>query len=201
MTEGTNQGLFVIVAVEIFGIFVLISYLLFNDNLKTGLASIFEDSLNIALGNETEEETINVPSIREDSKYLYAKIREANPKEGETEIWVQAEKLSDGTLKLVKSSTTDSNYTTGTAVMTGNLSMPDTIGNKKITVLDYTFSSAKFTGELKLPKYTEEISQSVFNQSKFSGTLKLPKNVKTIGMWAFNASKFTGELTLPDTLI
>lgn len=45
MTNGTSQGLFVIVAVVIFGIFVLISYLLFRDTLKLSLTTIFKDSL------------------------------------------------------------------------------------------------------------------------------------------------------------
>lgn len=48
MTDGASQGLFVIVAVVIFGIFVLISYVLFRDNLKTGLSSIFKDSIEEA---------------------------------------------------------------------------------------------------------------------------------------------------------
>ena len=45
MTNGASQGLFVIVAVVIFGIFVLISYVLFRDTLKPSLANIFTDSL------------------------------------------------------------------------------------------------------------------------------------------------------------
>lgn len=45
MTNGSSQGLFVIVAVVIFGIFVLISYVLFRDNLKVSLASVFNDSI------------------------------------------------------------------------------------------------------------------------------------------------------------
>lgn len=51
MTSGSSQGLFVIVAVVIFGIFVLISYILFRDNLKTGLSSVFEDSIAITEEN------------------------------------------------------------------------------------------------------------------------------------------------------
>lgn len=51
MTDGSSQGLFVIVAVVIFGIFVLISYILFRDNLKTGLSDIFEDSISDSLDN------------------------------------------------------------------------------------------------------------------------------------------------------
>lgn len=52
MTNGSSQGLFVIVAVVIFGIFVLISSLLFRDTMKPSLASIFCDSFT-----ETENRT------------------------------------------------------------------------------------------------------------------------------------------------
>ncbi|EGO2610131.1 hypothetical protein IHC33_002149 [Enterococcus faecalis] len=48
MTEGAGQGLFVIVAVVIFGIFVLISYVLFKDTLQPSLANIFTDGLEQA---------------------------------------------------------------------------------------------------------------------------------------------------------
>lgn len=44
MTSGSSQGLFVIVAVVIFGIFVSISYVLFGDKMSTGLTDIFEES-------------------------------------------------------------------------------------------------------------------------------------------------------------
>lgn len=46
MTDGASQGLFVIVAVVIFGIFVLIAYLLFRDKLKTALGSIFDGAIS-----------------------------------------------------------------------------------------------------------------------------------------------------------
>lgn len=45
MTNGSSQGLFVVVSVVIFGIFVSISYLLFRDQLTPSLASIFSDSI------------------------------------------------------------------------------------------------------------------------------------------------------------
>ena len=57
MTNGTSQGLFVIVAVVIFGIFVGISYFLFKDNMKPSLANIFEESIlfaNRSLNNEID---------------------------------------------------------------------------------------------------------------------------------------------------
>ncbi|MBO6350057.1 hypothetical protein EY688_13010 [Enterococcus casseliflavus] len=48
MTEGANQGLFVFVAIVIFGIFVLISYVLFKDTLKPSLSTLFTDGLEQA---------------------------------------------------------------------------------------------------------------------------------------------------------
>ncbi len=42
MTEGTSQGLFVVVAIVIFGIFVGLSYTIFGNTLKPGIVTIFE---------------------------------------------------------------------------------------------------------------------------------------------------------------
>lgn len=49
MTNGSSQGLFVVVAVVIFGIFVAISYMLFEDTLSPALASIFSDATEKAI--------------------------------------------------------------------------------------------------------------------------------------------------------
>lgn len=46
MTDGSNQGLFVVVAIVIFGIFILLSYLLFRDTLNPSLSKIYCDALN-----------------------------------------------------------------------------------------------------------------------------------------------------------
>lgn len=48
MTDGASQGLFVIVAVVIFGIFVIIAYMLFKDKLAEALGSIFDSSISQA---------------------------------------------------------------------------------------------------------------------------------------------------------
>lgn len=44
MTNGASQGLFIVIAVVIFGIFVAISYLLYRDNLTPSLSKMFCDS-------------------------------------------------------------------------------------------------------------------------------------------------------------
>lgn len=51
MTNGSSQGLFVIVAVVIFGIFVAIAYILFEDTLSPALASIFSDATGKVISN------------------------------------------------------------------------------------------------------------------------------------------------------
>lgn len=51
MTNGSSQGLFVVVAIVIFGIFIFISYLLFKDNMQPSLAKIFCDSFTITSKN------------------------------------------------------------------------------------------------------------------------------------------------------
>lgn len=48
MTDGASQGLFVIVAVVIFGIFVLIAYILFRDTLQPQLEGIFKKATSEA---------------------------------------------------------------------------------------------------------------------------------------------------------
>lgn len=48
MTDGSNQGLFIVVAVVIFGIFVAIAYTLFEDTLSPSLASMFSDTIETA---------------------------------------------------------------------------------------------------------------------------------------------------------
>lgn len=75
MTNGGSQGLFILVAVVIFGIFVFMSYLLFRDTLKPNLSNVFEDGLvqsEDILGVEKPDKDV---SGREDSLYVYAKIR------------------------------------------------------------------------------------------------------------------------------
>ena len=41
MTEGTSQGLFIVVAIVIFGIFVVMAYILFEDTLSPAMANMF----------------------------------------------------------------------------------------------------------------------------------------------------------------
>lgn len=47
MTDGTSQGLFVVIAIVIFGIFVGLAYTVFGDVLQPKMVNLFETALNI----------------------------------------------------------------------------------------------------------------------------------------------------------
>lgn len=51
MTNGTTQGLFIVLAIVIFGLFVLISYMLYQDKMKTGLTAIMCVAMTITSKN------------------------------------------------------------------------------------------------------------------------------------------------------
>ncbi|MBK4849536.1 leucine-rich repeat domain-containing protein [Enterococcus faecium] len=217
MTNGTSQGLFIAVAIIIFGIFVLISYVLFRDTLKPSLANIFTDGFNqatTALNNGSIlENNINTDETNSTiyKNQLYVKIRDKNEAKDETEVWVLLEELKDGTYA-IKSSGIDNTSPTydiqgyskglsGSSMMTGDLILPDTINGKKITLIkEYAFYFSKFNGQLTLPNYLQSIGGNAFVASEFTGNLKLPDEMTSIEHSAFGASNFSGELILPDKL-
>ena len=207
MTNGTSQGLFIVVAIVIFGIFVGLSYTLFGDELTPKVVGLFEQSTEQASGNLLgKPNNDNIGAIREDEKYLYTKIREANAEKNETEIWIQLEKIDDGqALKIVGSSPTDGNYTDsnayGGADLTGEISLPDSVNNLPITEIgELAFYVSTFSGQLVLPSSLTSIENHAFADSTFSGELVLPSRLTQIGIAAFQFSKFSGELKLPSDL-
>lgn len=58
MTEGASQGLFVVIAIVIFGIFIGLSYIVFGENsaLQVGMVDMFESAALIADGSVHSEE-------------------------------------------------------------------------------------------------------------------------------------------------
>lgn len=51
MTDGTSQGLFIVVAIVIFGIFVVLAYLLFEDTLSPAIEGLFQTAVDEATAN------------------------------------------------------------------------------------------------------------------------------------------------------
>lgn len=89
MTNGTSQGLFVVVAIVIFGIFILTSYLLFRDNLKPTLTNIFTDGVeqaNCSLAGSDESTPTCNPTFNNSFK-LTGKVKLGIGKAPYTIIW------------------------------------------------------------------------------------------------------------------
>ena len=213
MTNGTSQGLFIVVAIIIFGIFTLTSYVLFKDNLKPTLANIFTNGFNqstTALNNGIIlENNINTDETNSTiyKNQLYVKIRDKNESKNESEIWVLLEELKDDTYAIKASGIDNTSPTyniqgySGSPSMTGELTLPNTINGKKITLIkENAFAYSRFTGSLKLPDSLQSIGDKAFYISKFSGELILPDKLTSIGATAFIGSNFSGSLTLPDSL-
>lgn len=59
MTDGTSQGLFIVVAIVIFGIFVVLAYLLFEDVLSPAIEGLFNTAVENA---ETNLNTTSGPT-------------------------------------------------------------------------------------------------------------------------------------------
>lgn len=96
MTNGTSQGLFAIIAIVIFGIFVFINYLLFKDNLNPTLANIFTDGLtqsNCTVSGQDESSSTCNPKFNNSFKinqYVTVGFIDNNAPFGTTsfpEIW------------------------------------------------------------------------------------------------------------------
>lgn len=208
MTNGTSQGLFIVVAIVIFGIFVGLSYTIFGDELTPKVLGLFEQSTEQAGGNLTGKIDVNVDAFREDEHFVYAKIREENPEKDENEVWVKAKKLEDGTLSIVGTARYDETYEGSYEVgkssgisADGEITFPDRINNMKIIgINDNVFRYSDFTGKLRLPSHLKYIGDYAFYYAKFSGEMELPSTLIEIGDLAFDHSLFTGKLELPASL-
>jgi len=121
MTNGSSQGLFVVVAIVIFGIFVLISYLLFKDTLKPSLSGIFSDSL--------EQSYDNLTGVA-NQEYLNFFTANGNGINGLTSSAYN----EDGSIK--------SNLKT--------LVLPNTIRGRDLQTIDFNNSGTKFQGVEKI---------------------------------------------------
>ena len=195
MTEGGSQGLFVVVAVIIFGLFVSIAYLLFDDTLKPALVGIFKDGLFQAqeklpptgaenLPEEDDSIITIVDGVDEDEELgiIYAKLREKDSTKGwSTEVWVKLKIVNPTSInryyRIVASSTVSlengDNFGSGKSTMVGDLTIPTHIRTENQEII---------------PIY--EISPNAFQTSRFSGDF-FSDGVKTIKEFAFQDSTFT----------
>lgn len=209
MTNGGSQGLFVVVAVVIFGIFVSISYLIFRDKLTPSLSAIFSNSFSIATNFE------QIIGRGEEDGYYYGFYPLKNDNEGmyfeyfaskETDkvyLFAVYEKLENGEFdKDIHGNK-----------LKGHLELPDTIEGKKVVGLsvykgtqtgNWSLSQAPVSS-VKLPLFLETIPEGLFDLYETAPNLRnlkslvggIPESVTSIGRNAFNWAPLEGELTIP----
>ena len=204
MTNGSSQGLFTIVYVVIFGIFVLISYILFRDTMKSSLSNIFSDSLQQTTDNMNGTSSLELKGEEEDG-VIYVKIRNLYKKDGVnySDIWGKFVVTSDNEVKLTNVGTTKSEADTGqgSSQMKGFLVLPNTVNGKTLTNVDqYSLEFANFDDTIVLNKDLKEIGKSAFSHSKFTGKLTFPEGITYLGAYAFQLSEFTGSFNTPEGL-
>lgn len=215
MTNGSSQGIFVIVALVIFGIFVLISYLLFRDTMKPSLAKIYCDAFTITskntgfgkLGNcgvDSENGENGSGGGSEDNVSMtYYKIRDADTEKGWSEVWVLVKKLDNGHVEIIDSGNKDK-FAEGDlgATLNGDISFPDTVGNGLVieNIGVGSFRNANFANVMKLPNELIILDDYSLMNSNFSGEAKFPENLEKIGIEALKNSRFTGKMDFPDSL-
>ena len=221
MTNGSSQGLFVIIAVIIFGIFVLISYILFRDTMKPSLARIYCDAFNqvhetTGLGNgldcviEEPENSIDIEGQEDAEGNVYAIIRkEYVDSNGVTHPNIYGRffkngnelSLSDGSLTpYSEDGGWHPSFGTG---MDGTFNeLPDSINGLKLTsIRSGSFADAKFTGDFN-SRSIKIIDERAFANSNFDGTftapnlISLPKTFTDVS-GTFKNSKFKETLNAP----
>lgn len=211
MSGGTSQGLFTVVAVVIFGIFVSISYFLFYDTLTPTLANIFENSFIQVDGILSDYEVnkdgnYNLFGDIDEDGFIYVNLKnESNP----TDIWTKMEiNTNKNSLTILSSGRTKadaSNGGIGDSEMTGTIKIPANIvinvnnndSKLKVTKIGKNaFQKAKFTGMFN-SNQLEDIEEYVFYDSVFDSNIQL-HNVKKVGNYAFYNATFDGDFKAPE---
>lgn len=226
MTNGTSQGLSIVVAIVIFGIFVLISYLLFKDNLKPTLANIFTD------GRERDGDNLNYEnknSFPKKDNIIFTGEKNVSSQL----LGYQYSYLNDTYDVVSKEVATQTGIDGGVAYVkdTEEIILNDGLGMTKLDIpyeiegLPVTyisgFSEASFTGNFD-SKNLKIIAPFTFQNSKYSGTFSNRQleqildnafchsiftynldtsSVQCIMDDAFENSVFDGTLTLGDVSV
>lgn len=209
MTDGSSQGLFVVVAVVIFGIFVAISYSLFRDQLSPSLASIFRDSTEQATLklNASKYYHITPQKINEGSDFIFenGKIIDyvGESKDVVIPYEINGEKVTvigfasfrhKGLLSIVIPNTVEN---IEIRAFIGNnletLYMPDSITQ----IGSEVFESNKLT-EVRISRGLTIIPEETFRDNRLK-SIDIPSNIKRINAWAFSFNALE-EITVPRTV-
>lgn len=213
MTNGTSQGLFIVIAVIIFGIFVLISYILFKDTMKTSLTAIFTDSLEQSSNNLDGSINIKDKNKQENDDYYFGYVKLDGDNSDSYLNYYEAKATGYVYLVAVYSKDSEGNYIQDTSgeKLTGHLNLPDKVNGKKVVAIGtnagsqdgiWTFQSAQISS-VKLPRYLQTIPTGLFNNSTNLTKIVngLPDGITSIGVNAFTNAPLTGTIKIPDGVV
>ncbi len=203
MTEGTSQGLFVVVAIVIFGIFIGLTYTLFgSEGLNNDLENIFTDS--IAKSSDIFDETIYTS---EDLFTFDVETRTITnySTEGSKDIVIprtingvtvrkigSSAFLNKGLTSVVFPDTIteiEDSKVTYKGAFTGNNLGDFTVPGSLEKLGNYSFTGAGIT-ELTLEEGVEEIKSHAFHQNSIK-ELVIPNSMRYIGAYAFTGVGLT----------
>ena len=185
MTDGTSQGLFIVVAIVIFGIFVVLAYILFEDTLSPALANMFTDAteqaskrLNEGIITPTDE---NLFDFDKTTQTITAYTG------GAVEVVVIPDKIQGVDVKVIgkevfKDIRIDSVY----------------ISDNVVTLDIAAFFNTKLK-EIHIGKNVKRINESAFAYNNLT-ELTLPKDLEYIGVGAFRGMGQVKELEIPKSV-
>ena len=192
MESGSNKSLYTLLAVIVFGIFLSLSYFMFQDQLSNVLANVFVDGsgivsgkLDYTLATKTEEKYFtsidNGDGTCKLTSYIGTSADLVIPETVNGKIVVEiADQFYNRPLLPNPSS----------AVKLKSLLLPNTI--KRIGRYAFRDNNIK---NLVLPEGIEVIANSAFELNN-TETVQLPNSLTSLGNWVFYGNNIK-ELTIP----
>ena len=217
MTDGTSQGLFIVVAIVIFGIFVVLAYILFEDTLSPSLASMFGDASEQAQKRlngvfEASEEDIMkcvgngyANKTVEDDDFTYqfndtcTEVTISNFKRAMEPLDVVVIPESYLGIPITKTTNLINGYytpganTTFTYAQVKKVVLPNTISE-----IGYRSFNYGVLEDINIPRNLKKIGDQAFDKT-YLGRVRLPEGLESVGHMAFRHSKLT-TVNLPSTL-
>jgi hypothetical protein len=190
MENGSSKSLFTLLAVVIFGLFLSLSYWMFQDELTNVLANVFDNSsssisekLDYTLAEKTDEKYFTIVDNGDGTCKLT------------TYTGTDADLVIPETVNgLIVVEIADQFYNRvnlpSSSVKLKSLLLPNTI--KKVGSYAFRMNDIK---NLVLPEGLEVIDRSSFELNN-TETVQLPNSLTTIGNWAFYGNNIK-ELTVP----
>ena len=211
MTNGTSQGLFIVVAIVIFGIFVGISYTVFGDTLAPKMETLFNqaiETVNLRGGNIEETiypeptyagyfTTVENSSGITITEYIGTDSDVVIPKEIDnkpvTVIGGNSFRRKNLSTVIIPNTVTE----IGSEAFYRNNLTKVNIPESVTTLGRYAFNDNNLT-EIELPKSLTLIGTAAFAYNNLTEVV-IPNSVTKIGDYAFYSNSLT-EVTIPDSV-